>query len=126
MAEKIVKRVSIVLIRYPFTDLTSFKVRPAIILTPDKLLNKIDEVLCLFISSSIPDELLETDFILERTHSSFSKTGLKYRSVLRAHKLALLHKSLVIRILGELENELMKEINKRLIIALGLENKASS
>lgn len=122
MAEKIVKRGSIILIRYPFTDLTSFKVRPAVVLTPDKLLSKIDDVLCLFISSSIPDELLVTDFILERTHSSFSKTGLKYRSVLRTHKLALLHKSLVIRNLGELDGDLMKAINDRLKIALGLEN----
>jgi len=122
MAEKIVKRGSIILIRYPFTDLTSFKVRPAVVLTPDELLSKIDDVLCLFISSSIPDELLETDFILERTHSSFSKTGLKYRSIFRTHKLALLHKSLVIRILGDLDDELMKEINKRLKIALGLED----
>lgn len=107
MVEKIVKRGSIVLIRYPFTDPSSFKVPPAVILTPDKLLNRIDDVLCLFISSSIPDDLLETDFILERTHSSFSKTGLKYRSIFRTHKLALLHKSLVIRILGDLDNELM-------------------
>ena len=122
MAEKIVKRGSIVLIRYPFTDLASFKVRPAVVLTPDDLLHKIDDVLCLFISSSIPDELLETDFILERTHSLFLQTGLKYRSIFRTHKLALLHKSLVIRVLGELDDELMQEINKRLKIALGLEN----
>jgi len=122
MAEKIAKRGSIVLIRYPFTDLTSFKVRPAVVLTSDELLAKIDDVLCLFISSSIPDELLETDFILERTHSSFTQTGLKYRSVFRTHKLALLHKSLVIRKLGEFGDELMNEMNKRLKIALGLEN----
>ena len=96
---------------YPFTDLTSLKVRPAVVLTPDRLLARIDDVLCLFISSSVPDNLLETDFISERTHSSFLQTGLKYRSVLRAHKLTLLHKSLVIRILGELDGDLMKEIN---------------
>lgn len=122
MAEKIVKRGSIVLIRYPFTDLTGFKVRPAVVLTPDELLSKIDDVLCLFISSSIPEELLETDFVLERAHSSFSKSGLKFRSVLRAHQLALLPKSLVLRILGELDEELMNEINNRLKIALGLED----
>lgn len=120
MVERIVKRGSIVLIRYPFTDLTSFKVRPAVVLTPDELLNKINDVLCLFISSSIPDELLQTDFILEKTHSSFTQTGLKSRSILRTHKLALLQKSLVIRVLGKLDDELMKEINKRLKIALGL------
>ena len=38
MASRIVKRGSIVLIRYPFTDLSGEKVRPAIILTPDSLL----------------------------------------------------------------------------------------
>ena len=40
MAGKIVKRGSIVLIRYPFTDLTSSKVRPAVMLTPDIILKK--------------------------------------------------------------------------------------
>ncbi len=70
---------------YP-TPLTSIKLRPTVVLIPEELLLKIDDVLCLFISSSIPDELLETDFILERTHSSFSQTGLKNRSVFRAHK----------------------------------------
>ncbi|HBD93051.1 MAG: hypothetical protein A2015_17425 [Spirochaetes bacterium GWF1_31_7] len=39
-----VKRGSVVLIKYPFTDLTGTKVRPAIIITPDKYLHQIDDV----------------------------------------------------------------------------------
>jgi mRNA interferase MazF len=78
MTKRIVKRGSVVLVRYPFTDLAGVKVRPAVILTPDKLLEKLDDVLCLFISSSIPKDLLPTDFVLEVTHPSFLKTGLKY------------------------------------------------
>jgi mRNA-degrading endonuclease toxin of MazEF toxin-antitoxin module len=35
MAQSVVKRGSVVLIRYPFTDLTGAKVRPALVLTPD-------------------------------------------------------------------------------------------
>jgi len=120
MAELIVKRGSVVLVRYPFTDLVGAKVRPAVILTPDELLRKLDDVLCLFISSSIPADLLPTDFVLEITHPSFLKTGLKHRSVFRTHKLALLQKSLVLRVLGEIADELMDEINRRLRIALGL------
>jgi len=120
MAKKIIMRGSIVLIRYPFTDLSSSKVRPALIITPNKLLSNVDDILCLFVSSSISTELLETDFILERTHPSFSKTGLRFRSIFRSHKLALLHKSLVLRVLGEMDNDLMKEINQRLTIAIGL------
>ena len=77
-------------------------------------------MLCLFISSSIPADLLQTNFVIDITHPSFSITGLQYRSVLRTHKLALLHKSLVQRVLGEMDKKLKKEINKRLKIALGL------
>ena len=91
MAQSLVKRGSVVLIRYPFTDLTGAKVRPALVLTPDHLLSRLDDVLCLFISSAIAQELLPTDFVLDLEHRAFPQTGLKRRSVLRMHKLALLH-----------------------------------
>jgi hypothetical protein len=38
MARQIVMRGSVVLIRYPFTDLTGVKVRPAIVHTSNRLL----------------------------------------------------------------------------------------
>lgn len=122
MGKGIVKRGSVVLIRYPFTDLSGLKVRPAVIVTPDQFLSRLDDVLCLFISSVVPekDELLPTDFILESEHPSFSKVGLKRRSVFRTHKLALLDKSLIVRVLGETDELLINEINHRLMIALGL------
>ena len=40
MAPGVIQRGSIVLIRYPFTDLSAAKLRPALILTPDLLLRK--------------------------------------------------------------------------------------
>lgn len=113
-------RGSIVLIRYPFTDLTSSKVRPALVVTPDFLIPLLDDILCLFISSSPPDELLSTDLFLEITDPSFEQTGLKTDSVFRAHKLALLYKRLVLRVLGEADSVLTETINSRLRIALGL------
>jgi mRNA-degrading endonuclease toxin of MazEF toxin-antitoxin module len=64
--------------------------------------------------------LVRSDFVLEPNKPSFPKTGLKYRSVFRTHKLALLHKSLVLRVLGEMDRDLMYEIEQRLRIALGL------
>ena len=42
MAKRLVKRGSVVLVRYPFTDLTGSKVRPAVVLSPNSLLNKLD------------------------------------------------------------------------------------
>jgi mRNA interferase MazF len=98
MAQPIVKRGNVVLIRYPFTDLTGAKARPALVVTPDHLLPRLEDVLCLFISSA----------------------GLKRRSVLRMHKLALLHKVLVLRVLGEGDPSLMDAVDQRLRLALGL------
>lgn len=121
MGKRNVIRGSVVLVRYPFSDLSSFKVRPAVIVTSNELLDKIEDVLCLFISSSIPSQLLRTDFVLEKTDPFFQETGLKFRSVFRTHKLALLHKSLVLRVMGEMSENLMQEINERLRIALGVE-----
>ena len=120
MAQRIVRRGTIVLVRYPFTDLSSIKVRPALVVMPDHLMRKLDDVLCLFISSSMPAKTLSTDFVLEPNKPSFTKTGLKYRSVFRTHKLALLNKSLVLRVLGEMDRDLMNEIDQRLRVALGL------
>ena len=120
MAQSVVKRGSVVLIRYPFTDLPAPKVRPALVLTPDHLLPRLEDGLCLFISSALPAELLPTDFVLDPGHASFLNTGLKRRFVLRMHKLALLHKALVLRVLGEGDQPLMHKVNQRLRLALGL------
>ncbi|MFQ5605619.1 MAG: type II toxin-antitoxin system PemK/MazF family toxin [bacterium] len=120
MARENIKRGSTVLVRYPFSDLSSIKVRPAVIITSNELIRQIDDVLCLFISSSIPDDLLKTDYVLETTHPSFAHTGLKFRSIFRTHKIVLLHRTLVLRVLGELSEELLVKVNERLKISLGI------
>jgi hypothetical protein len=68
----------------------------------------------------MPADFLPTDFVLEPSHPSFSATGLKHRSVLRMHKLALLPKALVLRVVGEGDLSLMSEVDQRLRLALGL------
>ena len=118
--QALVQRGSVVLVSYPFTDLSTAKVRPALVVTSNLLLPRVEDVLCLFISSVIPGALLPTDFVLEPSHPAFPATGLRLRSVFRTHKLALLHQSLVLRKLGELEETLMREIDSRLQVALGL------
>lgn len=115
-----VTRGSIVLIRYPFTDLTADKVRPALVVTSDALIPRLDDLLCLFVSSSPPEELLPTDLYLVTNDPSFLQTGLKTSSLFRTHKLALLHKRLVLRVLGKADNSLLEAIDSKLRIALGL------
>jgi len=66
------------------------------------------------------DEALDTDFIIDTDNLHFPATGLKITSVLRTHKLALLDKSLVVKELGEIHSEIMREVDNCLRMALGL------
>ena len=115
------KRGSVALVRFPYTDLSDSKVRPAVIVTADTYLTQADDVLCAFLSSVLPDPLLPTDIILSSTHPDFRRTGLKRSSVLRTHKLMLLDREPVYSKLGDLSPILVKQMNAALTDALGLD-----
>jgi mRNA interferase MazF len=121
MALETYKRGSVILVRYPFTDLSGSKIRPAIIITPTRFLSESPDVLCAFISSSLPDPVLPSDIIINSSDSGFSHTGLKRTSVLRTHKLVLLSKALVYSKLGDISASFEKKMNERLKIALGID-----
>jgi len=63
------------LTNFPFTDLSSFKRRPALVIS--KVSSEKGDVIVAFISSVIPDKLSETDFVLNTEHKDFTGTGLK-------------------------------------------------
>ena len=56
----------IVLINFPFTDLLSSKVRPAIVIT-----TKREDVIILGIFSKIPEKIQESWFVIEETADYF-------------------------------------------------------
>jgi mRNA interferase MazF len=111
------KRGNIVLVPFPFTDLSSRKVRPAVIISPDP---QGEDILLAFISSSPSDKLAATDFLLESKHPDFSKTGLKRTSVFKLNKLLTLHHSVILRRLGSVSKYLQNGLDKRLAKAVGL------
>ncbi len=115
------QRGSVALVRFPYTDLSDSKVRPAVIVTSDKYLAQSDDVLCAFVSSVLPDPLLPPHLIISSTHPDFRRTGLKRSSVLRTHKLVLLDRELVYSKLGELSPLLKRHMNAALMEALGLD-----
>src|SRR3989338_7302219 len=112
------KRGDIVLVPFPFTDFSSQKVRPAIVLTPDP---KSSDVLIAFISSIVqPEAIQPTDFILKENHPDFPATGLKKTSLFKMNKLLTVEKSLIIRRLGKVSPLIQKELDTRVRIATGL------
>jgi mRNA interferase MazF len=112
------KRGDIVLVPFPFTDLTGEKLRPAVIVSPDP--QGLDVVIA-FISSIVPSgEMADTDFLLTSDHPGFSMTGLKKVSVFRLKKLLTIERTKLIRRLGSVSPAIQKDLDSRLRNALGL------
>ncbi len=101
----------IVLVPFPFTDLTSSKLRPALVINENEY-----DVILAFISSKIPTTLSISDILLTRTHTGFTATGLKGDSVIKLDKIATVIKKLVVAELGEVNEALKNDINEKLKI----------
>ena len=99
----------IVVVPFPFTDLSSIKRRPALILHETKY-----DVVVAYISSVMPATPSPEDVLIPRSRSSFIRTGLISDSVIQLDKLATIEKSLIIRTLGEVDSNLKAEINPKL------------
>jgi mRNA interferase MazF len=99
----------IVLVPFPFTDLTASKYRPALVLYEGR-----NDLVVAFISSKVPINLSEADVLIAEKHEEFRKTGLKVSSVIKHDKTATILKSLVIGELGEVSPFLREEINGKL------------
>ena len=111
------KRGDIVLVSFPFTDLTSSKVRPAVIISADP---QGDDIVIAFISSVTSKPLAKTEFSLTSKNSGFSSTGLKKDSVFKMGKLLTVSSVLVLRRLGRITPAIHKELDNLLKKALGL------
>lgn len=110
-------RGNVVLVPFPFTNLSGSKVRPALVL------NVVGEdVLVAFLSSAVSASPAgPTDFVLEPSHPDFPKTGLKGATTFKLAKLICLHQSLILRKLGKISPAIQRELDVRLARAVGLQ-----
>ena len=108
----------IILIPFPFDDLKATKVRPAVCLTDSIGPHK--HLVLAFITSRIPNDLLETDIVLDSSLTDFTQTGLRVTSTLRLHRLMTLSSSLILRELGELSPQILDEVDNKLHKLFGL------
>lgn len=99
----------IVLVLFPFTDLTAAKLRPALVIYEGK-----KDVVMAFISSRVPSELSDVDVLITKNHAGFRKAGLKVDSVIKLDKITTVLKDLIVGELGELDEQLRQEVNQKL------------
>ena len=101
-------RFKIVLVPFPFDDLSQTKVRPAVCLTEKTGLH--EHIIVAFITSRQPADILPSDIEL----LADTDTGLKMKSFLRLRKMTTMPNSFIERELGNVTKDKQVEIYNRL------------
>lgn len=108
----------VVLVPFPFDDLTSTKVRPAVCLTD--CIGPHNHIILAFITSRIPTNPDRTDIIIQATHPGFSGTGLRVPSTLLLHRMMTVTSLVIQRRLGQLPRDIQREVEERLRLLFDL------
>jgi len=108
-----VKQGDVVLIRFPFTDLTATKVRPAMVVSSETFHRGQEDAIFLLITSNTL-RVTAHDLLIEEVHPEFSSTGLKKASVFRVGRIHTLNQKLAYSRLGAIGPRLKEEVLGRL------------
>lgn len=103
------KKWEIALVPFPFTDLTTTKKRPALIISPNEY-NEKSDVVIVFITSKLDLEYRIGDYKIQE----WEKSNLPKPSMLRM-KFATIDKSIIRKKLGRLSENDVKEFSNLLI-----------
>lgn len=83
----------VVLVPFPFDDLSSAKVRPAICLTDEIV--PYGHVVVAFVTSKVTDSPSDTDLVIDLDDPHFPQTGLKVASTVRLHRLMTVSSTII-------------------------------
>ncbi len=108
----------VVLIPFPFDDLSGAKVRPAVCLTDP--IGPHRHVVLAFVTSRVLENPLATDLVMDASDPDFPSTDLRTSSTLRLHRLITATTSLILRELGQLSAQMQTELEDRLRKLFGL------
>lgn len=102
----------IVLINFPFDDLSGTKLRPALCLT--NFVSKHNHIIFAFITSNINSAKEATDIVVEKTSLDFEKTGLKVSSIVKMHRLITLSDNIIQKEIGFLPESYHNNVNDKI------------
>jgi mRNA interferase MazF len=108
----------LVLVEFPFTDLSQTKLRPAIVLSVSA---RFDEITLCFVSSQNVNVLELNEFALNPTDPEFAETGLRVASKVRVTRITTLNSLLIRRRLGKLSSWYTQALNEYLLQAFRLQ-----
>ncbi len=102
----------IVLIRFPQTDLSVGKLRPALVIAVAP--GRHSDLLLALITSRTYQAVPRFDEIVDPSDSDYAATGLKVRSVVRLARLVSVERNVINARLGNVSSKRLQQIRKRL------------
>jgi len=108
----------IVLVPFPFDDLTGAKVRPAVCLTDEISIYR--HVVIAFITSQVTNASEPSDVPLLFSSVDFPTMGLKVSSTIRLHRLVTIPTSIMLRQLGYVPSVMQNIVEQKLRTMFGL------
>jgi len=100
----------VITIPFPFTDLTTAKKRPALIISSRAFNQTHDDLILVAITSQKPFEVKSDEYLLPTTEQQ--SAGLPKLSKIRCGKIVTIHQRLVRKRLGQISTTALNEIIK--------------
>lgn len=100
------KQRDIILVPIPFTDLTSQKRRPAVVISADTYNEKNEDIVVVALTSNVEPR----DFSLTVTSDDLEYGSLKITSMIRVDKIYTLNKSIIVKTFGRVKPEILTKI----------------
>lgn len=104
------KQGDILLIPIPFTDLTSSKKRPVLVLSNEDYNCKTEDIIVAAITSNITSK----DYSIFITNSDLLEGNLKVDSCIRVDKIYTLAQNIVIKKFGEVNENVLNEVKNKI------------
>jgi len=102
----------IVLFKFPQTDQTVGKLRPALVIR--RLPGVHDDWLICMISSQLSQQIPDFDEVINEADMDFKQSGLKTASVVRISRLAVVNRTILLGSVGSIGTERLDLIKNRL------------
>ena len=110
-------RGDVVLVPFPFTDLTTQKQRPGLVISSKTFNDASPDAIILAITSQVSKDLQPSDYSLSLDEQK--KGGLPKPSIVKAAKVVTLSQGLIRKTLGRLTEETVDQIVGKLVSIIG-------
>jgi mRNA interferase MazF len=113
-------RGDVVLVKFPFTSGSGAKLRPALVVQPEKNNQRLTNVILVPLTTTTHRRGEPTQYVIEPQSSVGQSAGVRHTSVVTCENIMTVSQSLVSRRLGSVGGAAMAEIDSCLKAALGL------